>query len=70
MKKTNFGSFEPKRCWVGDSQKICYATREEAEVAAQVAAHDYGAPELTVYYCEYGDHWHLSSNNYINKNKR
>lgn len=70
MKKTNFGGFEPKRCWVGDSQKICYATREEAEVAAQVAAHDYGALELTVYHCEYGDHWHLSSNNYINKNKR
>lgn len=70
MKKTNFGSFEPKHCWVGDSQKICYATREEAEVAAQVAAHDYGAPELTVYHCEYGDHWHLSSNNYINKSKR
>lgn len=70
MKKTNFGSFEPKRCWVGDSQKICYVTREEAEVAAQVAAHDYGAPELAVYHCEYGNHWHLSSNNYINKSKR
>lgn len=70
MKKTSFGSFEPKRCWVGDSQKICYATREEAEVAAQVAAHDYGAPELAVYHCEYGNHWHLSSNSYINKNRR
>ncbi len=70
MKKTNFGSFEPKRCWVGDSQKICYTTREEAEVAAQVAAHDYGAPELAVYHCEYGNHWHLSSNSYINKNRR
>jgi hypothetical protein len=70
MKKTNFGSFEPKRCWVGDSQKICYATREEAEVAAQVAAYDYGAPELAVYHCEYGNHWHLSSNSYNNKNRR
>ena len=33
MNKT-FGKFEPKRCWVGDGQKICYETREEAEVAA------------------------------------
>ena len=54
---------EPKieKCWVGDFQKICYKTRDEAEVAAQVAAHDYDAPKLTVYKCEYGDHWHLSS---------
>ena len=51
----------PKKCWVGETQKICYDTREEAEVAAKVAQHDYGAPELTVYKCEYGEHWHLSS---------
>lgn len=70
MKKINFGSYEPKRCWVGDSQKICYASRYEAEVAAQVVAHDYGVPELTVYHCEYGDHWHLSSGGQASKNKR
>lgn len=52
---------EPKKCWVGDQQKVCYATREEAEVAALVAEHDHGAPKLTVYKCDYGDHWHLSS---------
>lgn len=54
---------EPKieKCWVGESQKISYRTREEAEVAAKVAAFDFGAPELTVYKCEYGNHWHLSS---------
>ena len=51
----------PEKCWVGDSQKICYKTREEAEVAAMVAAHDYHAPTLSVYRCEYGDHYHLSS---------
>lgn len=51
----------PEKCWVGDSQKICYKTREEAEVAAMVAAHDYHAPALSVYHCEYGDHYHLSS---------
>ena len=55
-------TYEPKRCWVGDVHKICYGSKEEAELAAQVAAYDHGAPELTVYKCEYGDHWHLSSN--------
>lgn len=57
----NLGAFEPKKCWVGETQKICYATREEAEVAAKVAQFDHGAPELSVYKCEYGDHYHLSS---------
>lgn len=57
----NVGKFEPERCWVGDEHKICYATREEAEVAAKCAEFDHGAPELSVYKCEYDDHWHLSS---------
>ncbi len=57
----NLRAFEPKKCWVGETQKICYASREEAEVAAKVAQFDHGAPELSVYKCEYGDHWHLSS---------
>ena len=54
--------YQPKLCWVGDVQKICYATRDEAEVAAAVAQHDHGlkAP-LSVYRCEFGDHYHLSS---------
>ncbi len=33
----------------------------QAVHAALVAEHDYGAPRLDVYKCEYGDHWHLSS---------
>ncbi|MBQ8991827.1 hypothetical protein IJ103_01990 [Candidatus Saccharibacteria bacterium] len=53
--------FEPKKCWVGEGQKICYATKEEAEVAARVAEHDYGAPRLSVYRCEFCNEWHLSS---------
>ena len=53
--------YEPERCWVGEEQKVCYATREEAEVAAGYAEHEYGAPKLSVYRCEYGDHYHLSS---------
>lgn len=62
-RKINYNQtrFEPERCWVGDSHKICYATRDEAEVAARVAEHDHGAPILSVYHCEFGDHWHLSS---------
>ena len=54
-------TYEPKRCWVGDVYKICYNTKEEAELAARVATYDHGIPELSVYKCEYGDHWHLSS---------
>ncbi len=53
--------YEPKRCWVGEIQKICYASKEEAEVAAKVTEYDHGAKNLGVYKCEYGDHWHLSS---------
>ena len=53
--------YEPKKCWVGEQQKICYDTREEAEVAAAIAGYDHGAPELDVYKCEFGDHWHLTA---------
>lgn len=61
MKHQKNWDLEPEKCWVGDQQKICYATREEAEVAAAVAQHDYGAPELGVYKCEFGEHWHLTT---------
>lgn len=54
-------SMEPERCWVGESHKIIYKTREEAEVAAKVAEYDHGISGLSVYKCEFGDHWHLSS---------
>lgn len=57
----------PKKCWVGDRQKICYATREEAEVAALVTEHDHGISELSVYKCDYGNHWHLSSSTGLRK---
>ena len=61
MKKLNYQAPEPKRCWVGETQKICYGSREEAEMSARVAEHDHGISNLTVYKCEYGDHWHLAS---------
>lgn len=54
-------SFEPEKCWVFDQQKICYKTREEAEMAAKSAEYEHGAPKLSVYKCEFGNHYHLSS---------
>ena len=61
LKNSRFDRYEPEKCWVGDTQKICYKTREEAEVAAEVAQYDHGAPKLSVYKCEFGEHWHLAS---------
>lgn len=61
MTTKKYQQFIPEKCWVGDQQKICYKTRDEAEIAAKVAAYDHGAPNLSVYKCEFGDHWHLSS---------
>ena len=55
--------YEPERCWVGDTHKICYATKEEAELAAKVVEYDHGAHNLSVYKCEYGNHWHLTRQN-------
>lgn len=46
---------------MGETHKIVYHTREEAEVAAKVAEHDHHVAGLSVYKCEFGDHWHLSS---------
>ena len=45
---------------MGESQKICYATREEVEMAAKVAEYDNETKGLSVYKCEYGEHWHLT----------
>ena len=54
--------YEPERCWVGNSHKIIYHTREEAELAAKVAQYDHHlATELRPYKCPYADHYHLSS---------
>ena len=60
MKNKKYYDYEPKKCWVGDQHKICYATREEAEMAAKCAEYDHHISGLSVYKCEYGDHWHLT----------
>ena len=54
------GSYEPKKCWVGEEQKICYDSFEEAEMAARVAEYEHGISGLSVYKCEYGEHFHLT----------
>ena len=55
-------AYQPQRCWVGDAQKIIYNTKEEAELAALAAAYDHKLDsKLSVYKCEYGDHWHLTA---------
>ena len=56
----SYQAYEPKKCWVGETQKICYETREEAELAARVAEYDHKISGLSVYKCEFGEHWHLT----------
>jgi len=53
---------EPEKCWVNESQKVCYGSKEEAEGAARLAEFEHGLKPNTlgVYHCEYGDHWHLT----------
>lgn len=62
MTKMTSGEYVPEMCWVGEQQKVCYPTQEEAEGAARLVEHEHGLPvgTLSVYYCEYGNHWHLS----------
>ena len=55
-------TYEPSRCWVGDTHKIIYETLEEAELAAEVAKYDHHIKTpLRPYKCPYADHYHLSS---------
>lgn len=56
-----FKAYEPKKCWVGEQQKLIFDSREEAEAAALVAAYDHKIVVPKVYKCEFGEHWHLSS---------
>jgi len=55
--------FTLEKCWVGETQKICYGSETEAETVARIVESDYGLPpkSLGFYRCEYGDHWHLTN---------
>jgi hypothetical protein len=54
----------PKKCWVGEQEKVCYGDRVEAEMASRLVEREHGLKNgaLSVYKCEYGEHWHLSRN--------
>lgn len=55
-------TYDPPRCWVGDQHKIIYASLEEAELAAAVAAYDHQlSTQLKPYKCPYANHYHLAS---------
>jgi hypothetical protein len=55
--------YVPEKCWVGEGQKICYASEEDARGAAVLVEQEHGLAvgALTVYKCEFGEHWHLAS---------
>lgn len=60
--RANFQPYEPKRCWVGDTNKVCYPDEETAEMSARLTETEHGLTpnSLAVYKCEYGNHWHLA----------
>ncbi len=62
--KSNFKPYEPEKCWVGETHKICYPDEETAEMSARLTEAEHGLKpnSLSVYKCEYGDHWHLAHN--------
>ena len=63
-KKININQqYKPKRCWVGEKQKICYPDEESAELAARYVEQCHGLPgnSLKAYKCSYGEHWHLAN---------
>ena len=55
--------YEPEKCWVNDKHKICYPDKETAEDSARLVEFEHGLPvnSLSVYKCEYGNHWHLAN---------
>ncbi|MCL2371540.1 hypothetical protein FWC63_02240 [Candidatus Saccharibacteria bacterium] len=69
MAQKRYSPIEPRRCSVGDRQKIIYPTELEAEVAARNAEIDHNLPVNTLdyYKCEFGDHFHLRHAHSIQK---
>lgn len=55
--------YEPEKCWVNDKHKVCYPDEETAEASARLVEFEHGLPvnSLSVYKCEYGNHWHLAN---------
>ena len=61
--KKKIVKIEPEKCWVGEGEKVCYETEEEAVGMARLTEVERGLPVgfLIVYKCEFGEHWHLAS---------
>jgi hypothetical protein len=53
---------EPKRCWVGESNKVIYETKEEAEGAARLTEVERNLKpySLGVHKCDFAPHYHLT----------
>ena len=66
-----YHAFQPKTCWVGEKQKICYVDEDEAEMAARLIEAEHNLPgySLQPYYCDMGDHWHLANKSNKTYNK-
>ena len=60
--KKNPKPYEPEKCWVGDTHKVCYPDEETAEMSARLSEFEHKLPPntLTTYKYEYGNHWHLA----------
>ena len=58
------GAVIPKKCWVGESHKICYNDESEASGEARMMEIRSGLQmgEVTTYVCEFCGKWHLSRN--------
>lgn len=62
-RQVNQGQYHPKMCWVGEKQKICYDSEEDAEDAARLSEYEHGLPiySLQAYKCDMGNHWHIAN---------
>ncbi len=52
-----------EKCWVGDQQKVCYDSEENAEQAARLLEYEHNLQPYTLksYKCEFGNHWHIAN---------
>ena len=63
MKFSANHEYVPEKCWVGDQQKVCYDSEENAEQAARLLEYEHKLQPYTLksYKCEFGDHWHIAN---------
>ena len=63
MKFSANQEYVPEKCWVGDQQKVCYDSEENAEQAARLLEYEHNLTvySLHAYKCEFGSHWHIAN---------